>query len=120
MILRATSFALMMLLPGCAASGGVPAPEGEPLVVGLVESVVHTANASSVHVAAGAGSREQCGIVATADGGTRYLRREGGELREASREEVAEGVVVEVYVDGPVMESCPVQGRAAAFVIADG
>jgi hypothetical protein len=110
----------LALAAACAGSSRLVPPEGDPLVVGPVQSVTHREAASSIHVAAGPGSQEACGIVATADPRTRYLRRVSGDLREATREEVEVGTRMEVYVDGPVMESCPVQGRAAAFVLIEG
>ena len=91
---------------------------GEPLVRGEVGSVDHRATASGILVSALPGSREMCGIAATADSATRVYRRgASGELSSAAVKDVAIGDTVEVYVDGPVAESCPVQGRADAIVI---
>ena len=91
---------------------------GEPLVRGEVESVEHRATASGILVRALPGSREMCGIAATADSVTRYYRRaSSGGLSAAAAGDLTVGDTVEVFVEGPVAESCPVQGRAAAIVI---
>jgi hypothetical protein len=69
-------------------------------------------------VRAGPGSRETCGIAATVDRETRYLRREApGSLRRVDRSAVSVGDTVEVHVEGPVAESCPVQARASVVVL---
>lgn len=92
-------------------------PAGDPLVIGPVESIQHHATASGVLVRAAPGSLEPCGIQATADESTRVLTRTpGGRLELSAIGDVAVGDTVEVYVDGPVAESCPVQGEATAIV----
>jgi endonuclease YncB( thermonuclease family) len=109
---------LGLLIAGCR--GATPAGQlsGEPLVVGPVESVAHRATASGILVRAAPGSREMCGISATADVETRYLRRApDGETEPAALADLAVGDTVEVYVEGPVAESCPVQGRVSTIVI---
>lgn len=109
---------LALLLSACTGSQGTLLPQGEPLVRGPVESIEHRATASGILVRAAAGSREMCGISATADAETRYFREtEDGRLTSASMQELAVGDTVEVYVDGPIAESCPVQGRASAIVL---
>ena len=106
------------VLPACAGASGPREPAGEPYVVGPVESFTHHATASRLLVRAGPGSREPCGISATVDAETRYQRRSpSGALRAVSRAEVDVGDTVEVYVEGPVAESCPVQGYAALVVL---
>ena len=112
--------ALALLVLAACARASVPNPAaGEPYVRGPVESFTHHATASRLLVRGGPGSRESCGIAATVDARTRYLRRApSGELRAASRAEVGVGDTVEVYVQGPVAESCPPQAYAAAVVLA--
>lgn len=114
---------LLIALIGVAACGGVspadPAP-GDALVRGPVESIDHRATASGILVRAAPGSREMCGISATVDARTVYLQRASTGLRPASLTDLEVGDTVEVYVDGPVAESCPVQGRAATIVIVGG
>lgn len=83
-----------------------------------MEAVTHRETASRFLVRAGPGSREPCGITATVDRGTRYLRREGsGPLRTIDRVAISVGDTVEVHVDGPVAESCPVQALASHVVV---
>jgi len=117
-VVRAAYLAGVIALSGCA---GATAPEGAPLVIGPIESIDHSATASGILVRAAPGSRESCGIAARADADTRYYRRTGPDaFAAATLADLAIGDTVEVYVDGPVAESCPVQGHAAAFVLVGG
>jgi hypothetical protein len=112
----ATLFAVLVLA-ACARPPVSGAPSGEPYVRGPVASFTHSATASSLSVRAGPGSREPCGISATVDARTRYLERgPSGALRPIERSAVSVGDTVEVYVEGPVAESCPVQAYARAVV----
>ncbi len=93
-------------------------PVGEPYVRGPVESITHRATASGLLVRAGPGSPEPCGISATTDERTGYFRRAAdGGLRPLTLGELQIGDTVEVYVTGPVAESCPVQGFASTVVL---
>jgi hypothetical protein len=104
-------------LVGCAATSSVEPPEGEPYVLGAVASIEHRATGSGIRVEAAPDSREPCGIAARADASTRYLRRTStGTLVQAAIADLAVGDSVEVYVTGPIAESCPVQGYAAVIV----
>ena len=100
--------------------GTVPPAEavaGQPFVRGPVETITHHATASSLLVRGGPGSQEPCGIAATVDARTRYLQRDtSGLLRRLDRSTISAGDTVEVYVDGPVADSCPVQGYGAILV----
>lgn len=112
------SLALAAALAACTGSSTLEPPAGTPYVRGPVESVASRAAAARLLVRAGPGSREPCGISASADAGTRYLRRTpAGELEGAGLSDVQVGDTVEVYVEGPVAESCPVQARASAVVL---
>lgn len=111
---------LAILVACSTATDGDPALD-QPYVRGAVQAFTHHATASSLQVSAGPGSREQCGIVATVDAGTRYMRRgANGRLIEATRAEIELGDTVEVHVSGDVMESCPVQGYGSVVVLLDG
>ena len=81
--------------------------------------MTHRATASGLVVRPEAGASDPCGIAATVDGGTVYFRRAapGGDLSPSALAEISVGDTVEVYVSGPVAESCPVQGRAATIVV---
>ena len=87
-------------------------------------SVQHSATASGVLVEPEPGAGAACGIQATADAETRYFRRAASGALEAlgagAAGSLAVGDRVEVYVSGPVAESCPVQGRASAFILVQG
>jgi hypothetical protein len=101
----------------CARTSTLGAPAGAPYARGPVESFTHRATASSLLVRGGPGSRESCGISATVDARTRYYQRDAsGELRTIPRAAVAVGDTVEVYVEGPVAESCPPQAFGSAVV----
>lgn len=109
---------LAVLLVACADPSTLYSPEGAPYVRGPVESITAHATGAGLLVRAGPGSQEPCGIQATADARTHYLRRIGeGPLQRATLADLSVGDTVEVYVEGPVAESCPVQGRAAAVVL---
>jgi ribosomal protein L19 len=55
------------------------------------------------------------------DARTRYLERgPSGALRGIGRSAVAVGDTVEVYVEGPVAESCPAQAYAGTVIRAAG
>ncbi|HLT46817.1 MAG TPA: hypothetical protein VK002_06275 [Rubricoccaceae bacterium] len=109
---------LALLISACARPDALSAPDEEPLVRGPIASITTHATGTGILVEAGPGSREPCGILATADAETRYLRRTGaGTLLQAELADLAVGDTVEVYVEGPVAESCPVQGYASAVVL---
>lgn len=109
---------LMVALAGCVGVANPEGPAGEPYVRGSVESITARATATGLLVRAGPGSREMCGINADVDTQTRYFRRTGaGKLQQAALADVSIGDTVEVYVEGPVAESCPVQGSASAIVV---
>ena len=108
----------VLSLAACARASGPAAPSGEAYVRGPVASFTHHATASSLVVRPGPGSRETCGIAATVDARTRYLQRgPSGGLAPIARSAVTVGDTVEVYVEGPVAESCPVQAYAPAVVL---
>lgn len=114
------TFAVLALaaVAGCARTSALGAPSGEPYARGPVEAFTHRATASNLLVRGAPWSRESCGISATVDARTRYYRKDGpGELRTIPRSAVAVGDTVEVYVAGPVAESCPPQGYASAVVL---
>jgi hypothetical protein len=107
----------LLLLAGCASRPPAD-PIGEPYVRGPVESITHHATASGLLVRGGPDSREPCGISATTDSRTGFFERlPDRELRRATISEIQIGDTVEVYVTGPVAESCPVQGYASTVVL---
>jgi hypothetical protein len=105
----------VLLLAGCGGRSSTSVER--PLVVGSIESVIHRATQSGIRVTGGPGSSEPCGIVATVDADTEVVARTGdGQTRVLTPGDLDGGDTVEVYVDGPVAESCPVQGRASRIV----
>lgn len=101
----------------CARTSTLGAPAGAPYARGPVEAFTHRATTSKLLVRGGPGSRESCGISATVDGRTQYYQKDGtGELRTVPRSAVAVGNTVEVYVEGPVAESCPPLAYGSAVV----
>lgn len=107
----------LVLAAACARTSTLGAPSGEPYARGPVEAFTHHATASNLLVRGAPGSRESCGISATVDARTRYYQKDGsGEPRTIARSAVAVGDTVEVYVKGPIAESCPPQGYASAVV----
>jgi hypothetical protein len=111
--------ALTLTLAACIPEPAIQLPDAPPTVRGTLAEVRHSATASGLSVDGG----EACGMVATADAETRVLRRGAdGVLRLVGDGAPAVGALevgqtVAVWADGPVMESCPVQGRAGTVVV---
>ncbi|HEX2091125.1 MAG TPA: alpha/beta fold hydrolase [Longimicrobiaceae bacterium] len=117
----AVAASLAAACAGAVSQAPQAPPAGSLYVRGPVESITHRATATGILVQPTPGSGQSCGIQATADAQTRYLRRTGGgELRWAALSDVRVGDTVEVYVEGPVARSCPAQGRASAIVLVAG
>ena len=117
-----SAFVLLVLsltLAVCASPPLAP-PEGAPVVRGTVAWVRHSATASGALIEAEGGA---CGMQATLDAGTRVLRRtRRGALSwvgegAAGAGALAVGDAVEIWADGPVIETCPMEGRASVVVI---
>jgi hypothetical protein len=105
-----------LLLAACATPVNVP--RGEPFVIGPLESITGGSSGPTLLVRAGPGSHEACGISARTDPRTTFLRRAPhGDMRTATPAEPLVGDTVEIYVSGPVAESCPTQGYAATVVL---
>ncbi len=117
-----TCIGLALCLMFSACSSPRPAePSGDPYVRGAVETISTEAAAATIFVRAGPGSREPCGIFATTDSRTSYFRRDSaGDRIPATLSALQLGDTVEVFVTGPVMESCPVQGYASMIVVLAG
>jgi hypothetical protein len=110
----------LLLLGGCAREE-MPLAVPGPLVRGEVLALDHRATASTVLVGGTPGTGDPCGISATVDGESRVLRHLPGAAREPSTvAQLAVGDTVEVYVGGPVAESCPLQGRVDSLVVVGG
>ena len=93
-------------------------PVGELYIRGPIESVTHRATASGILVQPAPGSDVACGISARVDAENRYLRRDTeGELHPITVADLEVGDTVEVFVTGPIAESCPVQGYVSTMVL---
>jgi hypothetical protein len=107
-----------VLLAACSGASMPRAPAAEPYIRGPLESLTHHATASGLLVRSAPGTGDSCGIMATVDASTRYLARtRSGALRNSSLAELSEGDTVELYVRGPVMLSCPAQGKVSTVVL---
>ncbi|MCI3948328.1 MAG: hypothetical protein K0R11_262 [Acidimicrobiales bacterium] len=105
--------ALGALLAACGGDGERAAPPDRPVdSAGPVSDVT----ATSVRI------DEATGVVGPlagrVDEDTVVLRREGDDYDVATIDDVRVGDRVEVWVDGPVAESSPVQAHAAVVVLA--
>ena len=107
--------AILLTLAVCASPTGIQTPTRPPTVQGTVTSVRHSATASGLMVESSTGG---CGMQVTIDAATQIFRRApSGSLTLVTSGTVAEGDAVEIYADGPVLESCPMQGHAGTVVI---
>lgn len=113
------AIAIAILLGGCSGRAeSVAEPVGEPYVRGPIESISHRATATGIVVQPSPGSDVACGISARVDAETRYLRRDAeGQLHLIAVADLEVGDTVEVFVTGPIAESCPVQGYASTMVL---
>jgi hypothetical protein len=115
--LSASSALCLALVATACASPRPHEAAGDPYVRGPVETISTDGPSATIFVRAGVGSREPCGIVATIDSQTCFFRRDpGGALVPGALSDLQRGDTVEVFVTGPVRESCPVQGYASAIV----
>ena len=110
---------LGLLMSACTAFP-LSHPTGSLSVHGTIVSIRHSATGSGILVDPGDGT---CGLQAVVVDQTRVVRRTAsGETRTVGvgAEGVGtltEGDRVEVYVDGPVVESCPLQAHATAIIV---
>lgn len=112
---RSVLLVLGLTAVACVRPASVRVPDGPPTVRGAVVSVRHSATATGILVRP---AGEACGLQAVADAQTRVLERSAsGAVTEVGIGAVAVDDTVEVYVDGPVLESCPLQGRAGTVVL---
>lgn len=106
------------LLAACSGAAMLETPRGEPYAVGTLDSITHRQATSLLLVRALPGSPEPCGIAATVNRETTYLRRDpAGAQRRIALADLTLGDTVEVYVYGAVAESCPPQGYANVVIL---
>jgi Protein of unknown function (DUF3221) len=113
--MRRTLLSLTLALT-CACGGG--AASGAPDISGFVTSVTGRTDGVTVLVEANPSSPNVGDKASVAvSSSIRVTRRaEGGEV-SATYRDLVPGVRVEVWFDGPVATSYPVQGKARAVVI---
>ena len=116
-LMRSTTVLAVCLAAACSRTPAADPPAGDPYARGVIGSIAHHATGSGYQVRPLAGTRDECGISATADARTRFFARTGGTVRAAERGELQVGDTVEVYVQGAVALSCPPQGYASAIVL---
>jgi hypothetical protein len=104
---RTYLIALAALLPWLSACGNGPtAPTGEPDYVGYIADL----SRSSAYVKA---ADDECGLI-LALGPQTYYEVSG---RAAKLSDLRTGLRAEVWVAGPILESCPRQGAASAIAV---
>lgn len=123
-LVRLATFALLttltLTLAVCTSASLARLPEGPPFLRGTLTEIRHSATASGLVVEPG---NDACGLQATADRRTRVYRREpSGRVTPIGAGAPAIGALetghtVSVWMEGPVLESCPMQGQAAAVVL---
>lgn len=111
------------VVAGCSVLTGPDLPDGDPAIEGVVvASDVRPPTApesSTVHVKRA--NRDMCGIIFVIGEETEIFRRtpvfglEGSDL-----DAIRSGDRVKVWSTGPILESCPAQGRADAILIVSG
>ena len=99
------------VLASCGGDDGAAPPDRPPESTGPVSMVT----GSAVRIDDGTG--ELTAVQARVDGATRILRRRGDGYEAVAIDAVRVGDRVELWVDGPVAESFPVQAHAEAVVL---
>jgi hypothetical protein len=102
----------LVALAGCGGGDDVGAPPDRAAeYAGLLEE---TDGEGRLLVRAGG---DACGIWTSREDGARAFRRTGGGFEEISWDAMAPGDQVELWIPGPIAESCPMQGAAEAAVV---
>jgi hypothetical protein len=110
----AAAAATAALLTGCGGETALAPPDYEPGYSGTVEDV---SGGGTVLVKA---EGDTCGIWVTPTDRVQVLRRTGATYEEAEWADLQAGRSVELWIPGPIAESCPLQGEAEAAVLVDG
>lgn len=105
---------LALALAGCGGAGGTAPPERPPEYVGILEE---RDEGRGILVR---DEGDACGIWTTPEEGARAFRAlGGGEYEEIAWDELPSGATIELWIPGPVAESCPMQGAAEAAAVTD-
>jgi predicted small lipoprotein YifL len=112
MILRSLLFVLALaLLAGCGGDEPLEPPSASPAAY---SGALEQTSQGRVLV------REQgdaCGIWLAPADGAYVLRADGDGYASAAWDDLAAGQMVDVWISGPIAESCPMQADADAVVI---
>jgi Protein of unknown function (DUF3221) len=110
----AVILATLLLAAGCGEGDGAPArPDGEPTYSG---AVIETGDGVVLVRSDG----DACGIWVKGADSVRVLRMSaGGTYSPASWDDLEPAQNVDLWIPGPIAESCPMQGTAEAVVIVD-
>jgi hypothetical protein len=111
----AAALCLVALGAGCGgysgADTGAAPPSGPPGYAGTVEDV--SAGGTVLVKAEG----DACGIWVSPAEEVHVFRRSGSSFEEAAWADLVPGSQVELWIPGPIAESCPMQGEAEAAVV---
>lgn len=101
------------MLAGCAAGR----PSAAPSISGVVRQIAPGADASGATLLIeGSGRYDKASV--RIDAKTSLLRTHGDGVEAALIREIVAGERIEVWFDGPVAESYPVQAHAATVILA--
>jgi hypothetical protein len=111
MILRLFPVVALALLGGCGGDEPLEPPSAAPVAY---SGALEQTSEGRVLV------REQgdaCGIWLAPADGAYVLRADGDGYASAAWDDLAAGQIVDVWISGPIAESCPMQADADAVVI---
>ena len=105
---------LVLVLAGCGGDEAAAPPERAPEYTGILEE---TDGEGRPLVRA---EGDACGIWTAREEGARAYRATGDGFEEIGWDELSAGDTVELWIPGPIAESCPMQGAAEAAVVTGG
>jgi hypothetical protein len=99
---------VLLALAGCGGSDAAAPPDRPPEYTGILEE---TDGEGRLLVRA---EGDACGIWTAPEEGARVYRATGDGFEEIGWDELAAGETVDLWIPGPIAESCPMQGSAEA------
>ena len=107
---------LVFALAGC---GGADEPAGPPERPAEYEGILEESDGEGRLLVRAEG--DACGIWTSPEEGARVYRTTGdGGVEEIAWADLRTGESVELWIPGPIAESCPMQGAAEAAVVTGG